>query len=113
MLDFIVFELVIIGRHTPLHIPDEYVSQGIDTPGGLMFWTVTITEISPRKPCYDGASAVTEKALGAGSSLRTVSHLLSHQHTQTGTESHTTLKQMLFTVPGVGYLTKEYTVYKL
>lgn len=48
-----------------------------------MFWTVT--GISPRrKPCYDGATAVTEKALGAGSSLRTVSHLLSHQHAQTG-----------------------------
>lgn len=50
-----------------------------------MVWSVTLTEISPRKPCHDGSSAVTEKALGAGSSLRAVSHILSHQHTQTGT----------------------------
>lgn len=57
-----------------------------------MFWTDTVTGTSPRKPCYDGATAVTEKALGAGCSLRTVSHLLSHQHAQTGTETPTTLK---------------------
>lgn len=53
-----------------------------------MCWILTVTEISPRKPCYDGVTAVTEKALGAGSSLRTVSHLLPYQHTQTGTETH-------------------------
>lgn len=54
-----------------------------------MVWSVNLTEISPRKPCYDGSSAVTEKALGAGSSLRAVSHILSHQHTQTGTKPPT------------------------
>lgn len=58
-----------------------------------MLWTVTVTGISPRKPCYDGATEVTEKALGAGSCLRTVSHLLSHQHSQTGTETLTTLRE--------------------
>lgn len=49
-----------------------------------MVWTVTV---STTKPCYDGATAVTEEALGAGSSLRPVSHLLPHQHTQTGTQT--------------------------
>lgn len=69
-----------------------------------MLWTDTDTDVSPRKPCYDGATAVTEKALGAGSSLRTVSHLLSHQHTQTGTETDTTAKQMVVSsAPGLGY----------
>lgn len=58
-----------------------------------MFWTVKVAGVSPRKPCYDGVTQVTEKALGAGSSLRTVSHLLSHQHTQTGTETHTEKKK--------------------
>ncbi len=67
-----------------------------------MFWTVTVTGISPRKPCYDGATAVTEEALGAGSSLRTVSHLLSHQHTQTGTKTHTTLKHMFHCITNMG-----------
>lgn len=66
-----------------------------------MFWTVAVTGISPRKPCYDGAAAVTEEALGAGSSLRTVSHLLSHQHTQTGTETLTT-QMLVSSAPGVG-----------
>lgn len=54
-----------------------------------MCWTVTVTGVSPGKPCYDGATAVAEKALGAGSSLRTVSHLLSHQHTKTGGANYT------------------------
>lgn len=66
-----------------------------------MFWTLTVTKISQRKPCYDGATAVTEKALGARSSLRAVSHLLSYQHTQAGTETRTRLDRTLSTVPGV------------
>lgn len=56
-----------------------------------MFWTVTVTPgISSSKPCHDGAPAVTEKALGVGSSLWAVSYLLSHQHTETGTETQCT-----------------------
>ena len=51
---------------------------------GWMLGTVTI---STTKPCYDdGAAAATEEALGAGGRLRTVAHLLPHQHTQTGRE---------------------------
>lgn len=43
---------------------------------------------SARKPCHDDdAAAVAEEALGAGSRLRTVPHLLSHQHTKTGTQT--------------------------
>ena len=49
--------------------------------------TVTFTPgVSTGKSCYDGATAVTEKALGPGGGFRTFSHLLSHQHTQTGTD---------------------------
>lgn len=79
----LVLHLVVTHRLIILTTED---SQGTETGGGLMFWTVTC--ISPRKPCYDGLTSVTEKALGAGSRLRTVSHLLPHQHTQTGGANH-------------------------
>lgn len=43
---------------------------------------------SATKPCHDDdAAAVAEEAMGAGSRLRTVPHLLSHQHTKTGTQT--------------------------
>lgn len=61
------------------------------------FWTVAI---SPKEPCYDGAAAVTEEALGAGGGLRTVSDLLSHQYTQTGTN----IPSVLLGAPCIAYV---------
>lgn len=58
-------------------------------------WCVRLSLAFPQsKPCYDGATAATEKALGAGSRLWTLPHLLSDQHTQTGTETHTEISRL-------------------
>lgn len=51
--------------------------------------------LSHEKSCYNvGATEATEEALGARGCLRIVPYLLSHQHTQTGTSTHSTSEKM-------------------